>query len=95
MTSLFQILMLLIDVAFFVVIVHIVMSWLLNFGVLNIRQPVVAQIWSGLNRLLEPVYAPIRQILPNLGGLDLAPLVVILGLYVLELVLANNVSAFL
>jgi len=95
MTSLFQILMLLIDVAFFVVIVHIVMSWLLNFGVLNIRQPVVAQIWSGLNRLLEPVYAPIRQILPNLGGLDLAPLVVILGLYVLEIVLANNVSAFL
>jgi len=95
MTSLFQILMLLIDVAFFVVIVHIVMSWLLNFGVLNIRQPVVAPIWSGLNRLLEPVYAPIRQILPNLGGLDLAPLVVILGLYVLEIVLANNVSAFL
>ncbi len=95
MTSLFQILMLLIDVAFFIVIVHIVMSWLINFGVLNMGQPVVAQIWYGLNRLLEPVYAPIRRILPQMGGLDLAPLVFILGLYIVEIILVNNVSFFL
>jgi hypothetical protein len=57
MTSLFQILMLLLDVAFFIVIAHVILSWLINFGVLNLRQPVVAQIWDGLNRLLEPVYS--------------------------------------
>lgn len=95
MTSLFQILMLLINVAFFIVIAHVVMSWLINFGVLNMRQPIVAQIWDGLNRLLEPVYAPIRRLLPNMGGLDLAPLVVILGLYALEIILRNNVALFL
>ncbi|MEM7722856.1 MAG: YggT family protein [Pseudomonadota bacterium] len=95
MTSLFQILMLLINVALFIVIVHIIMSWLINFGVLNMRQPIVAQIWDGLNRLLEPVYGPIRRRLPAMGGLDLAPLIVILGLYIAEIILRNNASAFI
>jgi len=95
MTSIFQILMLLIDVAFFIVIAHIIMSWLINFGVLNLNQPIVAQLWDGLNRMLEPVYGPIRRRLPMMGGLDLAPLIVILGLYVIEIVLRNNVALFL
>lgn len=95
MTSIFQILMLLIGVVKFIVIAHIIMSWLINFGVLNMGQPIVAQIWDGLNRLLQPIYDPIRRVLPNMGGLDLAPLVVILGVYVVEIVLRNNVAFFL
>lgn len=75
MFALLQILQLLLDVAFFIMIVHIIMSWLINFQVLNLRQPFVAQIWDGLNRLLEPIYQPIRRRLPNTGALDLAPLV--------------------
>lgn len=95
MTSLFQILLLLIGVVKFIVIAHIIMSWLINFGVLNMHQPIVAQIWDGLNRLLQPIYDPIRRFLPNMGGLDLAPLVVILGLYALEIILRNNAVYFL
>lgn len=95
MTSLFQILLLLLSVVKFIVIAHIIMSWLINFGVLNMRQPVVAQIWDGLTRLLEPMYGPIRRVLPNMGGLDLAPLIVILGVYAVEIVLRNNVALFL
>lgn len=95
MTSLFQILLLLIGVVKFIVIAHIIMSWLINFGVLNMAQPIVAQIWDGLNRLLQPIYDPIRRFLPNMGGLDLAPLVVILGVYALEIVLRNNIGVFL
>ena len=94
MTSLFQILMLLLDVAFFIVVAHVIMSWLINFGVLNLRQPIVAQLWDGLNRLLEPVYAPIRRLLPQMGGLDLAPLIVFLIIYALRIVLTNNVAFF-
>ncbi len=90
MTSILQILMLLLSVAKFIVIAHIIMSWLINFGVLNMAQPIVAQIWDGLNRLLQPIYDPIRRILPNMGGLDLAPLVVILGILALEIVIRNN-----
>jgi YggT family protein len=71
------------------------MSWLINFGVLNLRQPIVGQIWDGLNRLLEPVYSPIRRALPNLGGLDLAPLVVFIGIYALRIILTNNAGAFM
>jgi YggT family protein len=94
MTSLFQILMLLLDVAFFIVIAHVILSWLINFGVLNLRQPVVAQIWDGLNRLLEPVYSPIRRMLPPMGGLDLAPLVVFIGIYAIRIILTNNAAFF-
>ena len=95
MTSIFMILMLLIDVAFFIILAHIIMSWLINFGVLNMGQPIVAQIWNGLSQLLEPIYGPMRRRLPAMGGLDLAPLIVILGLYVIEIVLRNNAGAFL
>lgn len=95
MTSLFQILMLILDIAQFVIIAHIIMSWLINFQVLNLRQPLVASIWDGLNRLLEPVYSRVRSILPNLGGLDLAPLVVLIAIIALRIVLVNNAAVFL
>jgi YggT family protein len=78
MNALFGILDMLLGVAFFIMIIHIVFSWLITFQVLNMRQPLVAQIWDGLNRLLEPVYRPIRRWLPDTGGLDLAPLVAFL-----------------
>ncbi|RMD48823.1 MAG: YggT family protein [Alphaproteobacteria bacterium] len=94
MTSLLQILMMILDVAWFIVIVHVVMSWLISFQVLNLHQPLVAQIWYGLNRLLEPVYRPIRRILPPMGGLDLAPLVFLIALYALRIILMNNLYAF-
>ena len=94
MTSLFQILMLLLNIAYFIVIAHVVMSWLINFQVLNLRQPLVAQIWDGLSRLLEPVYSRVRRIVPPMGGLDLAPLIVLIGVAVLRIILINNASAF-
>ncbi len=94
MTSILQILLLILDVAKFVIIAHIIMSWLINFSVLNVRQPLVAQLWNGLNRLLEPVYARVRSVLPNMGGLDLAPLLVLLAVYALRIVLVNNAYSF-
>ena len=94
MTSLYQILMLVLDVAWFIMIVHIIMSWLIGFQVLNLRQPLVAQIWDGLNRLLEPLYSRIRRFLPATPGLDLAPLVAFIALIAIRIVLQNNAAAF-
>ena len=94
MQSLYEILMLILDVIWFVMIAHILMSWLLNFQVLNMGQPIVAQIWYGLNRLLEPIYTPIRRFLPDMGALDLAPLVAFIGLIAARIVLQNNVGFF-
>lgn len=90
MGSVAEIIMLLLDVVWFVVVAHIIMSWLLNFQVLNIRQPLVAQIWHSLTQLLRPLYDPLRRVLPQVGGLDLAPLVVLLGMMIIETVLRNN-----
>ncbi|MEO0386284.1 MAG: YggT family protein [Pseudomonadota bacterium] len=94
MGSLLQILLLILDVVWFFVIAQVILSWLVQFEVLNLRQPIVYQIWSGLGRLLEPLYQPIRRVLPNMGGLDLAPLVVIVGIYALRIILVNNLSPY-
>ena len=94
MQSLYEILMLILDVIWFVMIAHILMSWLLNFQVLNMGQPIVAQIWYGLNRLLEPIYTPIRRFLPDMGALDLAPWVAFIGLIAARIVLQNNAGFF-
>ena len=95
MTSLYQILTLILDIVVFIILAHVIMSWLINFQVLNIRQPLVSQIWYGLKRMLEPLYGPVRRLLPAMGGLDLAPLVVLIAVYALQIILRNNVAAFL
>ena len=55
MTSILEILLMILSIVKWIVLVHIILSWLINFQVLNLRQPVVAQIWFGLNQLLEPI----------------------------------------
>ncbi|NVO56102.1 YggT family protein [Rhodobacteraceae bacterium B1Z28] len=94
MLSLIQILLLILDIVWFIILAHVIMSWLINFQVLNLHQQLVAQIWYGLNRILEPIYGPIRRILPSMGGLDLTPLVVLIAVYALRIVLINNAVYF-
>jgi YggT family protein len=95
MQSLIQIILLILDVIWFIVIVHVIMSWLINFNVLNRNQQIVWQIWTGLERLLEPLYAPIRRIVPNMGGLDLSPLILLIAIYALRIIIINNAPALI
>lgn len=78
MLAIYGPLQLVLGVVYFVMIAHLIMSWLINFQILNLQQQLVAQIWYGLNRLLQPVYDPIRRVLPNTHPLDPAPLVALL-----------------
>ncbi|MBV7380363.1 YggT family protein [Maritimibacter dapengensis] len=94
MLSLLQILYAITSVLWFIVIVHIIMSWLINFQVLNLRQQFVAQVWYGLNRLVDPVYSRIRRFLPDMGGLDLSPVIVLLVLFAIRTVIQNNMYNF-
>lgn len=94
MITLHQSLLLILNVIWFIMITHIILSWLISFQVLNIRQPIVAQIWYGLNRMLDPIYAPIRRFLPNMGGLDLAPLAAFIVIIILQRALINNAGFF-
>ncbi len=64
-----------------VLIIQVILSWLVAFGVVNTRNRVVYTVGDFLFRITEPVLKPIRNVLPNLGGIDISPLVVILGLF--------------
>ncbi len=94
MQSLFQILMLLLDIVWFFIIAHVIMSWLINFQVLNLHQPFVAQVWHMLNRVLEPIYSRIRRFVPPMSGIDLAPLIALIAVYALRIILINNAASF-
>ncbi|MDE2789586.1 MAG: YggT family protein [Paracoccaceae bacterium] len=90
MGSLAEILLFILDIAWFILIVHIIMSWLIGFEVLSLRQPLVAQIWDALNRLLEPIFSPIRRYIPSTGAVDFTPLVVFVAIYALRIIIGNN-----
>ena len=66
-----------------IIILQAVLSWLIGFGTINAKNPQVRMLWKALTVVTEPVLAPIRRLLPTAGGLDFAPLVVILACQVL------------
>lgn len=72
------------DVYFWIIIAMVVMSWLVGFNVVNPHNPIVRQIGYALHRLTEPVLAPIRRRLPDLGGIDLSPMVVLIAIIFLQ-----------
>jgi YggT family protein len=95
MGSLIIILFFVLDIVWWIVIAHVVMSWLIGFNVLNRHQPLVGTIWRGLEGILEPIYRPIRRVLPDMGGLDLSPLVLLVILYAIQVVVGRNAYMFM
>lgn len=73
-----------IDLYFYVILATVIISWLTSFNIINYSNQYVRQINSVLHQLTEPLLAPIRRILPNLGGLDFSPIVLLLGLQFLK-----------
>ena len=89
LNMLIQIVDLLINVLVMLIIVQFVIGLLLAFNVINATNEFIVAIYRSINSLLEPVLAPIRRILPNTGAIDFSPLVLILGLQLILIVLAN------
>ncbi|HYC66461.1 MAG TPA: YggT family protein [Reyranellaceae bacterium] len=73
-----------IDIYTWIVIASAIMSWLVAFGVVNTRNQFIRMLVDVLYRLTEPVLRPIRNLLPNLGGIDISPVVLILALFFLR-----------
>jgi YggT family protein len=67
-----------------VLIVNAVLSWLIAFDIVSRRNAFVSQVWGATQRLTDPLLGPIRRVIPPVGGLDLSPIVLILGLLFLE-----------
>lgn len=69
---------------FYVILAVVIMSWLIGFNVINGANPYVRQISYALHRLTEPLLGPIRRFLPDLGGIDISPIILIFALLFLE-----------
>ena len=80
-----------INIYTWVVIASAIMSWLVAFGVINVRNQFIRVVVDLLYRLTEPLLRPIRRILPNLGGVDISPIILLLGLYFFQSLLHEYV----
>jgi YggT family protein len=74
----------LITLYIWILIASAILSWLIAFNVVNARNPIVAGIGEFLYRVTEPALRPIRNLLPNLGGIDISPVILIILLLFLE-----------
>jgi YggT family protein len=92
--TLLQILEVLLDVVWWIIVVQAIMSWLLAFNVINTHNDTVRAIWLALKRLTDPLYDPIRRIMPDFGTLDLSPIVVLLIVGVLARIVIPNIAAW-
>jgi YggT family protein len=70
-----------IELAIWIVIASAIMSWLVAFGVVNTRNQFIRMVVDFLYRISEPMLRPIRRMVPNLGGVDISPVILLLGLY--------------
>ncbi len=73
----------LLNVVWWIIVIQAILSWLIAFNVINTHSDAVRSVWNALGVMTEPMYRPIRKILPDFGALDLSPLVVLLILYIL------------
>ena len=76
----------------YIVIAVVIVSWLMAFGVINAYNPTVRTIWQALNALTEPLLGPIRNAMPNMGGLDISPVILLLAGYFVQSVVLPNIA---
>ncbi|WP_205479726.1 YggT family protein [Sphingomonas arenae] len=87
--ALFNIADLLLRVLTWIIILQVILSWLIAFNVINTSSEGVRRFLVGLERFLDPLYRPIRRIMPDFGGLDLSPVVLLLAISIVRMLLAG------
>ena len=73
-----------IDIYFYILIINIVLSWLIAFNIVNTQNKIVVTILYATNRLTDPLLNPVRRIIPNLGGIDISPIILVLCLLFIQ-----------
>lgn len=69
---------------FYIIIASVIISWLIAFEVLNVKNPQAQNLVNLLNKLTEPVYKPLRKFIPPIGGIDITPIIVIFAIFLLQ-----------
>ena len=95
MIELLQFISYLLTIYVYIVIAMAILSWLIAFNVVNTRNPVVHMIAELLYRLTEPVLRPIRTLLPNMGGIDISPIILFLIILFIQSVILPNIAKLL
>jgi YggT family protein len=95
MHALLFVILLALDLYMWVIIVVAIMSWLIAFNVINIYNNFVRSVWDSLNALTEPVLRRIRAFLPNTGGIDISPVILILFIIFIKMIIANNIDPYM
>ncbi|WP_026605855.1 YggT family protein [Methylocapsa acidiphila] len=84
MRAVLDLLLLILRLYTYLIVASAILSWLVAFNVVNVRNDLVRSIWNALNALTEPVLRPIRQITPNLGGIDISPIILLLLIFLIQ-----------
>ena len=87
LAALFQILDFLLTILWWIIIIQVVLSWLFAFNVLNASSQGLRAFIEALDRITEPLYRPIRKLLPDFGGIDFSPLVLLILISILQMLL--------
>ena len=94
MRALFEVIYLALDFYIWIIIASAVFSWLYAFNVVNMRNQFVGMIGNFLHQMTEPALRPIRRIMPNLGSIDISPIILIFGIFFLQRIIAYYVYPF-
>ncbi len=92
MVALIQTLLLALDIYWWLIIGSAIFSWLFAFNVINARNTFVATIGDFLYRVTEPALRPIRRIMPDLGGIDISPIILLLILFFIRQLIINTIA---
>ena len=94
MRAVLDIILIVLDLYVWLLIAAAILSWLIAFNVVNTRNQLVAAVAEFLYRITEPLLAPIRSFLPNLGGLDISPIILILIIILIQKLIAYNIMPY-
>jgi len=89
-----DILQVLLGVLWWIIFIQAIMSWLIAFNVINTYNEYTRTVWQALNRITAPLYRPIQRVLPDFGGLDFSPLVVLLIIMIISRTIIPHLAAW-
>jgi YggT family protein len=94
MRAVLEVIHIILDLYVYLLIASAILSWLIAFNVVNTRNQFVAAVAEFLYRITEPVLAPIRSFMPNLGGLDISPIILILIIIFIQKLISYNLMPY-
>ena len=92
MLPLIKLVLTILQLYIYVIIIGAVLSWLIAFGVVNIRNDFVRAVWNLFLALTEPFLRPIRKFLPNTGGIDISPIILLLAIMFIQWIIQDDIA---